>query len=96
MTADPVKDWALYWYEKLQIEALLRSITPHAPRPGFHRPQGLPRDRREAVFLFVLEDQAQHGEKVGGHVAVHEFVAGPSRHDAALRNLVAIGRIADS
>jgi hypothetical protein len=34
------------------------------------------KDRREAVFLFVLEDQAQHGEKVGDHVAVHESVAG--------------------
>ena len=43
MTADPVKDWALHWYEKLQIEAWLRPITPHAPRPEFHRPQGLPR-----------------------------------------------------
>jgi hypothetical protein len=38
------------------------------------------KDRRAAVFLFVLEDQAQHGEKVGDHVAVHESVAGPKRH----------------
>ena len=33
------------------------------------------KDRREAVFLFVLEDQARHGEKVGDHVAVHKSVA---------------------
>ena len=89
MTADPVKDWALYWYEKLQIEAWLRPITPHAhtvPKvcPGRGSDTDLDtlsarrkqKDRREAVFLFVLEDQAQHGEKVGDHVAVHEFVAG--------------------
>jgi hypothetical protein len=39
-----------------------------------------------------LEDQAQHGEKVGDHVAVHESVAGPSRHFGCL---VAVGGIAD-
>ena len=89
MTADPVKDWALYWYEKLQIEAWLRPITPHAhtvPKvcPGRGSDTDLDtlsarrkqKDRREAFFLFVLEDQAQHGEKVGDHVAVHESVAG--------------------
>jgi hypothetical protein len=90
------KDWALYWYEKLQIEAWLRPITPHAhtvPKvcPGRGSDTDLDtlsarrkqRDRREAVFLFVLEDQAQHGEKVGDHVAVHESVAGPKRRFAA-------------
>jgi hypothetical protein len=66
MTAGPVKDWALYWYEKLQIEAWLRPITPHAhtvPKvcPGRGSDTDLDtlsarrkqRDRREAVFLFV-------------------------------------------
>jgi hypothetical protein len=100
MTADPVRDWARYWYEKLQIEAWLRPIRPRAPRPSFTVPKVClgggsdtdldklsarrkQKDRREAVFLFVLEDQAQHGEKVGDHVAVHESVAGPKRRLAA-------------
>jgi hypothetical protein len=28
MTADPVKEWVLYWYEKLQIEAWARVKKP--------------------------------------------------------------------
>jgi hypothetical protein len=36
--------------------------------------------------LFVLEDQVQHGEKVGDHVAVHESVAGPSRRFATTQH----------
>jgi hypothetical protein len=100
MTADPVRDWARYWYEKLQIEAWLRPIRPRAPRPSFTVPKVClgggsdtdldklsarrkQKDRREAVFWFVLEDQAQRGEKVGDHVAVHESVAGPKRRLAA-------------
>ena len=32
MTADPVKEWVLYWYEKLQIEAWAGSKNP-VPNP---------------------------------------------------------------
>ena len=108
MTADPVKDWALYWYEKLQIEAWLRPITPHAhtvPKvcPGRGSDTDLDtlsarrkqKDRREAVFLFVLEDQAQHGEKVRDHVAVHEFVAGPKRQFLRRNHTSEVGGEAD-
>lgn len=61
MTADPVRDWALIADTDLDTLSARRKQ----------------KDRREAFFLFVLEDQAQHREKVGDHVAVHEFVAGP-------------------
>jgi hypothetical protein len=77
MTADPVKDWALYWYEKLQIEAWLRPITPRAPRPGFHRPHG----RTRRAPLYRIHDKSCPPTIIYGvasGVALVRGLAGPS------------------